>query len=108
MRSVFACCVTASLGSATLWFAPVRATQLAPGHGSKPVSECVGDDPTSPTIVVPPELVLLGPASAVPASTNVNATASARSATARRPRHLLDLPLGWPRSVMVILLLRRR
>jgi hypothetical protein len=45
-----------------VWLAPVSATQVAPGQAAKPVSEFVGDDPTSPVIVVTPVFVIPEPA----------------------------------------------
>ncbi len=81
VRAVFACWVTASFGSGAVWFVPVNATQFAPGHGANPVSDDVGDDPTSPTIVLAPVLVIPDPAStakspAVPSNTGVGVPAA--------------------------------
>jgi hypothetical protein len=80
VRAAFACCVAASFGSGSVWFVPVNVTQFAAGQAPNPVSEDVGDDPTSPRIVLAPVLVIPEPARiaklpAVPSNTGVGVTA---------------------------------
>ena len=57
---------------------PVNVTQFAPGQAANPVSDDVGEDPVSPTMVLAPVLVIPEPAStancpAVPNGTTVAA-----------------------------------
>jgi len=72
------------LGVGLVWFAPVSVTQSAAGQAANPVSAGVGEDPTSPLIVVAPVLVIPEPAStanvpAVPSGTDVAGACSLRA-----------------------------
>jgi len=66
-----------------VWLAPVSVTQSAAGQAANPVSAGVGEDPTSPLIVVAPVLVIPEPDStaklpAVPSGTDVAGACSLR------------------------------
>ena len=87
VSAAFAPWVTPSL---VVWFAPVSVTQFAPGQEAKPVSAGVGDEPTSPLIVVMPVFVMPEPAriaklSAVPSGTVVAAACAVPVAATNNP-----------------------